>query len=268
MAIFLAGAAGWAATPLLGGEATLADLTYGDFDPKNFTGTREAFLSKTPLPSRAFDALEEISKAAAFRIARVEAMKDVMAARRVIAEAIDGRITLREAVLKLQEKFASGDFSKQTLNRLRTVIHQNVATAQAAGRVEALTHPDVVKEFNLWQFMTVGDGTPGKYGVTPGCAALHGRVFLYKEMLERRIVPPLHYGCRSFIIALRAEDAERMGIRVQSLADVEVHKEPGFGGVRGIRAIGDAAEGLLKGLDEDLRDKLAALERGQREGSP
>ena len=246
----------------------LVDLTYGDFEPKSFAAAREAFARKTPLPSSAFDALEETAKASAFRVARVEAMKDVMAARKIIADAIDGKITLREAMLQLQGKLASGDFSRGTLNRLRTVIHQNVATAQAAGRVEALTHPDVVKEFNLWQFMTVGDGTPGKFGVRPEHAALHGRVFPYKEMLEKGIIPPLDWGCRCFIIPLLAEDAERMGIRVQSLADIEVPKGPGFGSVRGIRAIGDAAEGLLKGLDEDLRDKLAALERGQREESP
>ena len=172
----------------------LEELTYTDFDPKSFSATREAFLRKTPLPSAAFDRLEADAKKAAFRIARVNAMRDVMAARAAIADAIDGRITLREAMLALQEKFAGGDFSRGTLSRLQFQIQQNVAAAQSAAREQALTHPAVAKEFPYWQYMTVGDGTPGKYGVRPAHAVLHGLVLRYDDPFWRVHKPPWEPG--------------------------------------------------------------------------
>lgn len=246
----------------------ISDLEFTDFEPKSFSAARQAFLAKTPLPSSVFEGLETSAKGAAFSIARVESMKDIMAARQVIAGVLDGRVTFREAMMALQDKFASGDFSADTLNRLRGVIHQNVAQAQAVARREALTHPSVVQEFPFWQYMTMGDGTPLKLGVRPSHAALHGLVFHYDDPFWDAHTPPWEFRCRCYWLPLRAEDVKRMGIDVRDLGfvakELDVQANPDFAPPGNFATLSNLAKATLKRLDGDLRAKLAKLER-QRE---
>lgn len=242
----------------------IGELTFTDFEPKNFAAVRAAFDLKTPLPSSVFNRLEAGAKAAAFSIAHVEALKDIQAARRVIAEVIDGRVTFREAMLALQDKFATGDFSRETLNRLQGVIHQNVAQAQAVARREALTDPEVVEEFPFWQYMTVGDGTPLSFGVRPTHSRLHGLVFRLDDPFWDAHTPPWEHRCRCYWIPLRTEDVERMGITVRNAAFVkktlEVLANPNFGVPRGFADLTDLAKAGLASLDADLRKKFNELQ--------
>jgi len=60
-----------------------------------------------------------------------------------------------------------------------------------------------------------------------------------------------------------------MGIAVRDLNFVKklgVSPNPEWSSPSGLTALSDIAERVLVGLDEDLREKLLALERGRREG--
>lgn len=248
----------------------IKDLTFKDFEPKDFGAARQAFQAKTPLPASVFGQLETEAKSAAFSIARVEAMKDIMAARKVIADAIDGKVTFREALLALQNKLAKGDFSRGTLNRLAGVIRQNVAQAQAIGRKAALTDASVIKTFPYLQYKTVGSGDLGGYGVRDSHARLHGQVFRWDDPFWEAHTPPWDYGYRCYVVPLRQEDVDKLGLKVQSLGlvrkQLDVQPHPDFSAQKGINTLSTADRQAIERLDDDLGKRLEQTETGPRTG--
>lgn len=123
----------------------------------------------------------------------------------------------------------------------------NIAIAQAKGQYdEQLEGIEYGFEYGL--FDAILDGRE-----TKTCHNLDGKVMLLTDWIEKGLYPPLHYKCRSRIIALSEEDLKDMGLEISK--DVKGHAQKGFG------SFGDK----LKDFKELYSEKEDKVEKKKKE---
>jgi len=235
-------------------------LTTEDFKPGGLDKAKRIFEAKTVLTSEKFDELSRAQRAIAFRVWQVNEAKLIQAARAKIRRVLDGKMTFRELRNDLAKLLDLKDFSPGTLQRIRILYQQNALQAYSLARRAVMEEPQVAEAFPFWRYMTVGDGTPGKFGVRKSHADQHGKVYKYDDPIWQTVYPPWGWGCRCFVIPMTAAMVKRLGLKVESstgLLGVEPERS-----IRSPSVIMDRDELDVSRLDPDLR---AGLERLQRE---
>ena len=98
----------------------------------------------------------------------------------------------------------------------------NTAFAQSRGQYEEQLE-GIQYGFEYGLFDAILDGRE-----TKTCHNLDGKVMLLTDWIEQGMYPPLHYRCRSRIIAITEEDVQEMGLTVEKKIE-HAHVQKNFG---------------------------------------
>lgn len=197
---------------------TISVLTEGDFEPQPATAARARFADKAALTSEVFERLSTEAKQRAFRIAGVNNARLIQAVRNRIAKSIERGTTWADVRRELTRLFAAAGEELPGLARLRQAIITNTQQAYNDQRRELL---DAEREtFPYWQYLTVGNGTPGVNGVRDTHAALHGLIFRADDPFWDAHYPPWDFNCRCYVVALTEGQARATGREPSSLRQV------------------------------------------------
>ena len=98
----------------------------------------------------------------------------------------------------------------------------NMAFAQSRGQYEEQLE-GIQYGFEYGLFDAILDGRE-----TETCHNLDGKVMLLTDWIEQGMYPPLHYRCRSRIIAITEEDVKDMGVTVEKKIE-HAHVQKNFG---------------------------------------
>jgi SPP1 gp7 family putative phage head morphogenesis protein len=106
---------------------------------------------------------------------------------------------------------------------LETVFRTNVNSAYSAGRYEQQMNMKSI--FEYWLYDAVMDSRTSEL-----CSELDGKMYRADNPIWNKIYPPLHYNCRSDVIALNKTDLKAMNISQKSvdsykIQDSEIYKE-------------------------------------------
>ncbi|HEB79257.1 MAG TPA: hypothetical protein ENI79_02120 [Rhodospirillales bacterium] len=231
-------------------------LTTDDFKPKGLLEARRIFERKAVLSSEKFAALSHEQRALAFSVWQVNEAKLIQRVRNSIRMVIDGRKTYREMRNELQKLLGLDGFSPGVMQRIRILYRQNALTAYSVARRAVLEEPVVREAFPFWQYKTVGDGSPGKFGVRRDHAALHDKVFRIDDPIWRTIYPPWGWGCRCFVIPLTPGMVKSQRL---SIADGGSQGASPEETIRSPSALFDRDTFDTSDLDADLRASLKRL---------
>lgn len=179
-------------------------------DPKRFKEAVEWFRRRVPITDKQLAALEASARAKAFwvaGIAQLDVVNDVWAA---IDDAIEKGTTLEDFKKTVGDKLerAWKGTVKDPPRRIETIFRTNVQTAYSAGRHAQLTEPSILRTRPYWRLVVTLDSRTTE----TICKPLAGTVLPAESGWWKTHTPPLHFRCRSFIQALRKEDAEARGI--------------------------------------------------------
>jgi SPP1 gp7 family putative phage head morphogenesis protein len=105
---------------------------------------------------------------------------------------------------------------------LRTIYQTNLQTSYMAGRYKQ--QMEVASALPYWQFIAVLDGQ-----TTDRCRSLHLRVFRADDPIWDYLYPPNHWGCRSRVRALTANQFERSGANLDNSDGKIVTREATIG---------------------------------------
>jgi hypothetical protein len=239
-------------------------LTDYDFRARPAAEAAAHFGKKVPLASEVFEKLSAPNRARAFRLAGVHNARVVQRVRDLVKRGIREGWSVREVRLLTERLLAGEGIPELSANYVRLMFQQNALTAYAVERTQTLSDPDIVEEFPFWQYLTVGNGTPGVNGVRATHAALHGKVFKWNDAFWNHFHPPWEWGCRCFVRPMTASQVAREQLEVINYGFVRTQLEvpgesrkgikpnPGFDFPRDL----SLDEVSLKGLDVELREAI------------
>lgn len=104
----------------------------------------------------------------------------------------------------------------------KSAYDMNMAFAQSRGQYEEQLE-GIEYGFEYGLFDAILDGRE-----TQTCHNLDGKVMLLEDWIKQGLYPPLHYRCRSRIIAITKEDVEDMGLTVEKKKQ-HAHVQGNFG---------------------------------------
>jgi SPP1 gp7 family putative phage head morphogenesis protein len=227
-------------------------LTQADFSPQPASEARRRFAQKAALTSELFDRLTEAAQRRAFRVAGVNNARLIQAVRNRIAAAIeDGRLwpDVRRELTRL---FSATGQELPGLHRLRQVFITNTQMAYNDARREVLEKQ--ADTFPYWQYLTVGNGTPGVNGVRDEHARLHGLIFRSDDPFWDAHYPPWGFNCRCTVAALTPGQVRGLDAPVRDLGYVRNKL-----GIPAQAAFDRSGEPDLSNIDADLRRALEAM---------
>lgn len=161
-----------------------------------------------PMTKDEWLALEETARARAFTVAGIAEADLVGEVLQSIDAAVSQGVAFDEWAASIGDRVTSawaGTVENPSW-RLETIFRTNTQHAYAAGRHEQMAHPDVVDDRPFWMFSCVLD-----HGTTPCCRNAHGTVLPADHPWWQTHTPPMHFNCRSDLIALTEEEAVRYG---------------------------------------------------------
>lgn len=229
-----------------------------DFQPTRADEVARILNRKIPLTSSAFDLLKAEQRARAFRIAGVNDAALIQRVQNEISKALRDGTSFRDLRMRILTQFEDAGVDAPSLNHLRVVIRQNMATVEAVARDRMLRNPAVLEQFPYWQYVTVRDA-----GVRPTHAALEGLVFRADDPFWDTYDPPWEWNCRCGKLPVSEAHLARLGVDLTTLADVQalgIEPNPDFAFPRD--QLKEIDEDTLRGFEGDLRRFL--VERFQR----
>ena len=169
------------------------------------------------------DELTAAGKAQAFWISNVAQMDVVQDVFDEIERNIKNGLSFRDFKNAIGPKLYAA-WGKRDAWRLQTIYRVNTARAYNAGRFNKLSDPGIkrLNPFRMWISKLTMD-------TTPECRARKDKILPADDSWWDDNWPPIHYNCRSTVVALNRLAAERMGVATAA----EVAKFPkgqkGFG---------------------------------------
>jgi SPP1 gp7 family putative phage head morphogenesis protein len=109
-------------------------------------------------------------------------------------------------------------------HRVEVIFRTNVQTAYAIGRWEQQRTPEALSERPYGLFSAIMDRRTSEV-----CRACHGKIIPFANTWWNSHYPPLHFQCRSTVIALSPEQAAARG--GLTFIPPEENASPGFGTV-------------------------------------
>ena len=143
---------------------------------------------------------------------------------------------------------------KRTDRRIYTIIDTNHRRSFAAGRLQQMRDPQLLKTRPYWQWLWRDSPNP-----RPHHQAIDRKVFLATEDFWEHVYPQCGYGCRCGVRSLSVDDMKRLNLSVSKPPDWKKFIEPGFNRSAGTAPKKDRAEFIKQGLSrqpEGLKRKL------------
>lgn len=227
----------------------LSLLTADDFVLRDLPEARRRLAIKAALTSEQFDRLSTQARQRAFRVANVNNARLIQGVRNQVEKSIrDGR-PWGETRTRLMRLFDVAGEETPALHRLAQVFRTNVQQAYNQARREVFE--EEIETFPYWQYLTVGNGTPGFRGVRDTHAALHGLVFRADDPFWDKHYPPWDYNCRCTVVALTPGQVKALGVAVRD--ERYVRRSLKIGPNAAFDRTGDPD---LSSLDDEIRKVL------------
>lgn len=167
------------------------------------------FLARVPMTREEVDRIGELAKRRAFFVSQVAQLDVVTQAWTAATKALKNGQTLEEFKQEIGPvlKAAWAGSVANPPARLENIFRTNVQHAYAAGRYEQMEAPAVKARRPYREYSAVMDGR-----VSEICSAIDGTVLPADDEFWKTHTPPLHFQCRSTLVALTEEQAKRKGI--------------------------------------------------------
>lgn len=175
-------------------------------DPMRFEEAVRAFRARVPMLDDDFYDLVESARSKAFTVAAVTQLDIVHDVWRALDKAIADGTSFEDFKREVGAKLTS-EWGRENPARLETIFRTNVQAAYGAGRVTQLRSPAVLKRRPFWRFSAILDAR-----TSPICSPLAGLVLPADDPFWNTHQPPLHFNCRSTLIALTRGQAEDFGV--------------------------------------------------------
>jgi len=184
-----------------------------------------AFLkNKKALSDEEYSALEETYQRRAFAVAGVESAGLNERIKEILVDAVEKGGTKDDFAAAVKSAFEAEGLSPLSRAHSDIVFRQNVMSAYAAGRWEALQSAPVKDVIPAYMYVTIGDDK-----VRPAHAAMHGRIFAADDPIWLVWWPPNGFRCRCWVVGVDRFDIEDGLAAIESSAGVLVQPDPGFG---------------------------------------
>lgn len=175
-------------------------------DPAKYEQAIHSLRRRVPMTREKWDALSAAEREFAFTVSNVAQADLVAETLEAVKKAMENGTTLAdfkaEIGAQLEEAWGGPDPF-----RVETIFRTNVQSAYNAGRHEIISDPVVKEARPYWRFDAVEDDR-----ITEVCEKADGTVLPADDPWWAEHTPPLHYNCRSQIVPLSVEEAERTGI--------------------------------------------------------
>lgn len=220
-------------------------------DPDKFTEAVNAFRARVPMSDAEFDQLLETERELAFKVSGIAQADLVQEVHDSVERAISDGTTLEdfkaEVGAKLEEAWGGEDPM-----RLETTFRTNVMGAYNAGRHAVFSSPAVRRARPYLRFDAVEDSRTSTI-----CEELDGKILPADDPFWNRHTPPLHFNCRSILVALSEDEVDDEG-GTDDTPDPEGEVDEGFGrepSARG-RDWEPDTSGYAPGIRDELESKL------------
>lgn len=218
-------------------------------DPASYDSAVGALLERVPVTREEFDELSDAAQARAFTISAVAQADLVSQVLDALAAAVRDGTSFEEFKDEVGDKLERA-WGGEIPGRLETIFRTNVQTAYSHGRYRIMREGAVARARPYARLDGVADQRQSDI-----CEELDGTVLPAEEFARRRLVPPLHFNCRTGLTPLSAAEAREEGIggRVRAKAD------EGFGAAPDE----DEYEPDLNGYPPEVSEILARRLRGR-----
>jgi SPP1 gp7 family putative phage head morphogenesis protein len=191
-------------------------------DPDKFTEAVNAFRRRVPMPADEWDLLTQAEREHAFKVAGVAQADLAQEVHDALERAIRDGTTLDDFKREMGDRLAEAWGGDDPV-RMETVFRTNVLSAYNAGRHEVFSAPAVRRARPYLRFDAVGDSRTSEI-----CEELDGKILPADDPFWKKHTPPLHFNCRSILVALSPEEAEEEGIAAEA-PETEAEVDDGFG---------------------------------------
>lgn len=192
--------------------------------PEDFFTAASAMIdylkTKIAMPAEDFYALESAAKMRAFTVSGVADLDIMSDAWVAIESAVKNGETLDDFRERVGEKLESQWGGKRPA-QLENIFRTNVQTAYSAGRFIQNNHPAVRQTHPFSRYDVVDDDRTSDI-----CEDLIGTVLPSDHPFVLSHQPPLHFQCRTDVVAITDEEARELGVDDDG-PDIEV--QDGFG---------------------------------------
>lgn len=179
------------------------------FEKLTFQEALDWFLARVPMTREEVERLGEKAKRRAFFVSQVAQLDIITQAWNAVDRALEQGKTLaqfREEVGPALRDAWQGSVANPAA-RLENIFRTNAQHAYSAGRWEQMEHPAVKARRPYREYSAIMDGR-----TSPICTPLDGTVLPADDEFWRSHLPPLHFQCRSTVVALTEEQARQKGI--------------------------------------------------------
>lgn len=191
-------------------------------NPLRFEQAVASFRRRVPMSDAAFQALLDASHARAFVVAGVTKLDLVTEVWRALDRATADGTTFEEFKKEIGQKLES-EWGRRNPTRLETIFRTNLQRSYGAGTVKMLRAPAVLRRRPYWKFSAVEDSR-----TTVTCSTSDGTVLPADHPFWATHQPPLHFNCRSRLIALTQAQADHYGVSSEA---PDAPPAKGFGNV-------------------------------------
>ena len=186
-----------------------------------FAEAVEWFGERFPVTEELLEELGEFAGSRAWTIAAVSQLNAVLAAHKVLSDAIELGTKLEDVKANLAEALEAYGFSG---HRLESIARTNVQLAYNAGRYKQLTDPDLVAVRPYRQFDGIAD-----FRQSDICQARDGTTLRADDPWWLTNWPPLHHNCRSTVRSLAEWETEDIPLEKLFAPDEAEGTRGGFG---------------------------------------
>ena len=172
-----------------------------------FEDAIQFFREKQVITPEEFRELQDRFRAGGFTAARLMATTLRERAKAAILDALEGGSTIEETISQIRDDALALGIEPETHGYLDTVVRNNVSTAYGAGRLAAMSDPDVIALRPAWQYLSAGDSR-----VREAHRVLHGKVFRAGSDEALHYFPPLGHRCRCTTTSLSSRQVEARGL--------------------------------------------------------
>tara|TARA_Y100000310_G_scaffold72045_1_gene68039 strand:+ start:20070 stop:22451 length:2382 start_codon:yes stop_codon:yes gene_type:complete len=160
----------------------------------------------------------------------------VSKAKQVILNGIQNELSVDEMIEQLQEVLPTlvgkideetGQIDQNERSRLETIVRTNVLDAFNQARMSVFTDPDLDNFVEALQFSAILDSR-----TTEICRRYDGRIFSLDDQIWKALQPPLHFSCRSVLIAITAVDEWTESSKARHDDGTLVQPGAGFGNIK------------------------------------
>lgn len=220
-------------------------------DPLAPESALKALRAKAPALVDLWDDVDTLLDEQAFTLSGVAQLDLVADVLRALDETLASGGTLDDFKDVVEEQLtdAWAGTVKNPAWRIETIFRTNAQTAFMAGRMAAMTDPDIISDHPYWLFDAIDDDRECDI-----CEPCDGTVRPADDPWWTQHTPPLHHNCRCGITSLSHEQAARMGIAPHG---PPARAADGFGALPTLAAWAPSASDYPQDLWRAYQDKNA-----------